>query len=167
MQGVLSHNCKVIGSGVKFQRHPQLLKLAIFSKTVDFLYRHMHVKVVGINLTIAFLAVQRSWGQRSKLIGTSILLNSQLFVKLLTFCIGIYIRKSQGQMQGLFFESFKVMGSKVKGHPHLEILIGLIIQKTINFLCKHIHQKVVGTNAGIIFRKFQKHGVKGHRHLEF
>ena len=45
---------------------PQVLKLAIFSKTVDFLYRHMHLKVLGTdgrNIFVQFqgLGVKGQW----------------------------------------------------------------------------------------------------------
>ena len=61
MQGIFSHSFKVMGSGVKGQRHPKLLKLAIFFKTVNFLYRHMHLKVVGTDARNIFTQFPGHW----------------------------------------------------------------------------------------------------------
>ena len=71
--------------GVKVQ-HFEILKLPIFAKTINFLYKHMHLKVVGTN------------------------------------------------GKDYFWQSFKVMGSKVKGHRHLVSTKTAIFSKTINFL---------------------------------
>ena len=66
-------------------------------------------------------------------------------------------------MQGLFSESFKVMGSKVKGQPYPKLLKLAIFSKTVNFLYRHMHLKVVRTDARNIFVQFQDHALKGQR----
>ena len=56
-------------------------------------------------------------------------------------------------------QSFKVTGSKVKGHWHFKVSKWRIFSKTVTFLCRRIHLKVVRNNTMIISAKFQSHRV--------
>ena len=53
---------------------------------------------------------------------------------------------------------------RLKGQHYIEVLKWVIFFETIKFLYRHMHLKIVETDAKNIFAHFQGHGVKSMAH---